>query len=116
VARSSRKSPSTSKSASERLRARKSPSTSKSASERVRALPWAGIAQAGLVVGKRVTDLSAKDRARLARLLRESRGLPGKLAPKDRAELRKLVGKLDPKAISQELLPLMRSGRRRKRG
>ena len=81
----------------------------------MRALPWAVLVQGGVVVGRRVADLSAKDRARLGRLLRESHGWPGRLAPKDRAELRKLVGKLDPKAISRELVPLMRSGGRRKR-
>src|SRR6476469_7925564 len=73
------------------------------------------MAQAGIVVGRRVTDLSAKDRARLTRLLRQSRGWPGRLAPKQRAELRKLLGKLDPKALSRELLPLVRGGGRRKR-
>jgi hypothetical protein len=95
--------------------AKSAKSSSASTRSRLRALPWAGIARAGVVVGRRVSDLSAKDRARLARLLRESRGWPGKLAPKERAELRKLVGKLDPKAISRELLPLVRGGGRRKR-
>ena len=96
-------------------RSRRSVPADKSARGRVRALPWAALVQGGVVVGRRVADLSAKDRARLGRLLRESRGWPGRLAPKDRAELRKLVGKLDPKAISRELLPLMRGGGRRKR-
>ena len=93
----------------------KSSSSSKSRRERLRTLPWTSIAQAGLVVGKRVSDLSAKDRQRLMRLMRESRGWPGRLAPKERAELRKLLGKLDPKAISRELLPLVRGRGRRKR-
>jgi hypothetical protein len=93
----------------------KSAAADKSARERVRALPWAALVQGGVVVGRRVADLSAKDRARLGRLLRESRGWPGRLAPKDRAELRKLLGKLDPKSLSRELLPLVRGGGRRKR-
>jgi hypothetical protein len=93
----------------------KSFSSSRSTRERVRALPWGAMAQAGIVVGRRVSDLSAKDRARLTRLLRESRGWPGRLAPKERAELRKLVGKLNPTAISRELLPLVRHSGRRKR-
>ena len=90
-------------------------SSDRSASARVRALPWAALVQGGVVVGRRVADLSAKDRARLGRLLRESRGWPGKLAPKERDELKKLVGKLDPKSMSRELLPLVRGGGRRKR-
>jgi hypothetical protein len=89
-------------------------STGKSARSRLRALPWAGIAQAGLVVGRRVTDLSAKDRARLGRLLRQSRGWPGRLAPKERDELRRLLGKLEPRSISRELAPLLRTGGRRR--
>jgi hypothetical protein len=93
----------------------KSESSRRSARERLRALPWAGMAQAGVVVGRRVADLSAKDRARLGRLLRESRGWPGRLAPKERAELRKLLGKLDPKAISRELVPLVRGRTKRRR-
>jgi hypothetical protein len=92
----------------------KSSSSESSATERLRALPWAALLQGGVVVGRRVADLSAKDRARLGRLLRESRGWPGTLAPKERAELRKLLAKLDPKAMSRELVPLMRRrGKRR---
>jgi hypothetical protein len=91
------------------------PASSSKTSERLRAVPWAAIAQAGLSVGKRLSDLSAKDRARLLRLLRESRGWPGRLAPKERAELRKLLSKLDPKAISREVLPLVRGSGKHKR-
>jgi hypothetical protein len=39
----------------------------------------------------------------------------GNLSEKERRELRKLVGKLDLKGMSRELLPLMRPGRKRKR-
>ena len=64
----------------------------------------------------RWTALSAKERARLARLVRESRGRPGSLSAKDRNELRKLVRKLDLKGAGRELVPLLRgSARRRKR-
>jgi hypothetical protein len=82
---------------------------------RVKALPWAVLLQAGTVLGKRWRSLSANDRARLAQLTRESRGRLGNLSAKERRELRKLVGKLDFKGMSRELLPLTRGGRRRKR-
>ncbi|TMM18798.1 MAG: hypothetical protein E6F96_04880 [Actinobacteria bacterium] len=83
---------------------------------RLKALPWAMLARAGMVVGARWTALSAKERARLARLVRESRGRPGSLSAKDRNELRKLVRKLDLKGAGRELVPLLRgSARRRKR-
>jgi hypothetical protein len=89
-------------------------STSKTGRDRVRALPWAALLQAGFVLGRRVSKLSARDRARLGSLLRESRGWPGRLRAKERAELRKLIGKLDLKGMGRELKPLAR-GRGRKR-
>jgi hypothetical protein len=83
----------------------------------VRALPWATIAQAGFVIGRRWAALSAKDRARLLRLARESRGSIGNLSLKQRAELHMLAGRLDVKGIGRELLPLARrGGARRGRG
>jgi hypothetical protein len=78
------------------------------------AIPWAILLQAGLVVGKRVSDLSKKDRARLVRLVRESHGRPGSLSEKDREELRKLAKKLDVKSMGREMLPLVRGLGKRK--
>jgi hypothetical protein len=81
------------------------------------ALPWAMLARAGLVVGKRWTALSGTERARLAALVRNSRGRTGNLKVRERAELRKLVRKLDLKGAGRELMPLFRGGSgRRKRG
>ena len=82
----------------------------------MKAVPWAMLARAGMVVGERWSALSAKDRARLARLLRGSRGRLGNLNAKERNELRKLVRRLDLKGAGRELVPLLRGGgRRRKR-
>ncbi len=69
----------------------------------------------GLVLGKRWRSLSAKDRARLTELTRESRGRLGNLSAKERKELKKLVGKLDLKRTARELLLLTRARRWRKR-
>jgi hypothetical protein len=88
---------------------------SKPKCKRVKALPWAVLLQVGAVLGRRWRSLSAKDRAHLARLTRQSRGQLGNLSEKERRELRKLVGKLDLKGVSRELLPLVRPGRKRKR-
>jgi hypothetical protein len=66
----------------------------------------------GVIVGKRWTALSSKERARLAQLVRDSRGRLDNLTAKQRSELRKLVGKLDMKGMGRELLPLVRGGRR----
>ena len=89
-----------------------------SRAERLRALPWLAALRASFIVGGRVSRLSERDRARLGGLLRESRGWPPRLSAKDRAELRKIIGKLDPKALGRELLPLWyvarRGGKRRR--
>lgn len=86
----------------------KSKQPSKTTRERVAALPWAMLLQGGIVVGRRVGDLSAKDRARLAELLRESRGWPAGLGVKERSELGRLVRKLDLPGMGRELMPLVR--------
>lgn len=88
--------------------------SAKQASSRLKALPWAVLARAGVVVGKRWTALSAKERARLASLVARSRGRVRNLSAKERNELRKLVRKLDLKGAGRELLPLLRGGGRRR--
>jgi hypothetical protein len=81
----------------------------------VEAVPWAVLLRGGAIVGKRWTALSTKERARLAQLVRESRGRVSNLSVKQRVELRKLARKLDLKGLGRELLPLVRGGRGRKR-
>jgi hypothetical protein len=77
----------------------------------VEAVPWAVLLRGGVIVGKRWTALSSKERARLAQLVRDSRGRVGNLSVKQRMELRKLARKLDLKGIGRELMPLVRRGR-----
>jgi hypothetical protein len=81
---------------------------------RVKALPWLVLLQASVILGERWASLSDKDRARLARLMRASRGRRRNLSVKERAELRSLVGKLDLKGAGPELAALLRSRRRRR--
>jgi hypothetical protein len=84
---------------------------------RLRALPWALLLRAVVVVGQRWTAVSAKDRARMARLVRASRGRPANLSSRERDELRRLLRKLDLQGAGRELLPLVGGARRgRKRG
>ena len=82
---------------------------------RLRTLPWAAVARVGMVIGKRWSALPAKERERLTKLVRASRGRPGNLSAGERKELRKLVGKLDLKGAGRDLLPLVRGGRGRRR-
>jgi hypothetical protein len=86
---------------------------SKSKLDRVKALPWLMLLQVGVVVGKRWSALSQKERERLTQLLRESRGRMGNLSTRERNELRRLSRKLDLGGVGRELLALMRGGRRR---
>ncbi len=90
---------------------RKTKTSQKSGSARVKALPWAAALQVTVAIGRRWKALSAKDRARLTQLTRDSRGRLGNLSAKERSELKKLAGKLDLKGIGRELLPLLRGGR-----
>jgi len=87
----------------------------KSKRSRLKALPWAPLLQAGVAFGERWRALSEKDRARLSQLVRQSRGRVGNLSARDRDELRKVVRKLDLKAMGREMLPLVRGGRRKRR-
>jgi hypothetical protein len=79
------------------------------------AVPWALLLRGGMIVGKRWSALSSKERARLAQLLRESRGRVGNLSTRQRLELRKLARKLDLRGVGRELMPLVRRGKRSRR-
>ena len=79
------------------------------------AIPWLALARGTMIVGRRWTALSAKDRARLVELVRTSRGRVSNLSVKQRLELRKLAGRLDLKGMARDLLPVVRGGGRRGR-
>jgi hypothetical protein len=84
-------------------------------SSRLKALPWAALLQAVVAVGERWRRLSEKDRARLTRLVRESRGRLGHLSSSERDELRKIARKLDLKGLGNDMLGPLRAGRRKRR-
>ena len=82
---------------------------------RARAVPWALLLRGVVIVGRRWSALSSKERVRLAQLLRESRGRARNLSTRQRLELRKLWRKLDLNGMSRELMPLVRGGKRSRR-
>jgi len=83
---------------------------------RVKVLPWAALLRTAAVLGKRWAALTAKERGRLAGLVRASGGRPGNLSKRERKELRKLVRKLDLQGGARELVGVFRGrGRWRKR-
>ena len=87
---------------------------SKSAVDRAKALPWALMLQAGFGVGNRLSKLTASERERLLKLVRDSGGRLNRLTEKERKELSKIAAKLDVRGMSGELLPLFRGGRGRR--
>jgi hypothetical protein len=87
----------------------------KAALARTKSLPWAAALQAGMVLRSRWRGLSQKDRDRLIRLMRDSRGRLSNLSGRERSELRRLVAKADLKGIGRDLLALRgRRGRKRR--
>ncbi len=88
--------------------------------QRAGAVPWARLVRGGVLISRRWSALSGKERQRLASLLRESRGSARNLSRRQRLQLRKLVRKLDLKGLGRELGPLVRGesrrGRRARRG
>jgi hypothetical protein len=91
----------------------KSEKSSKSTVDRAKALPWALMLQAGFVVGNRLSKLTASERERLLKLLRDSGGRLNSLTEKERKELSRIAAKLDLRGMSGELLPLFRGARAR---
>jgi hypothetical protein len=77
---------------------------------RVKAFPWLGVVEVGLVLRGRWHSLSERDRTRLTTLARRSRGWPGNLSAKERAEVARLLGKIDSKGITRELAWLRKAG------
>jgi len=78
---------------------------------RVKAVPWAVLLQAGAAAHRRWRELEESDRRRLSELVRKSRGRPGNLSARERADIRRLVGKLDVAGIGREVLPFSRRRR-----
>jgi hypothetical protein len=89
----------------------RSKTKAKATLERTKSLPWAAALQAAIVLLRRWTALSQKDRDRLIRLTRDSRGRLSNLSGRERDELRRLVRRADLKGIGRDLLAL-RGGRR----
>ena len=92
-----------------------SPSRASKAGELLESLPLAELLQGTIALASRWMRLSGKDRSRLLDLLIESKGVLTRLTPKERKELRRLLGKLDLTGLSRELSGLSRDWRKRHR-
>jgi hypothetical protein len=75
------------------------------------------IAQVALLVRRHLALLEADERARLARLVRDSKGRPrSNLSANEREELLRLVRKLEPGELGRSAFSQLRGGGLRKRG
>ena len=74
------------------------------AASALRALPWARILAYGRVVLDRLSeDVPKKDRDRLSRLLRKSKGDPRNLTPAERTELVAILRRVDVARLGKDL-------------
>jgi hypothetical protein len=69
--------------------------------------------EGAVVANRHWQHLSEGERSKLTRLIRKSKGVPTNLTERERAEIRKLVGKLDVVGMGRDLLPF--AGRLRSR-
>jgi hypothetical protein len=83
---------------------------------RVRAVPWIVVFELAVTLRKHWKRLTPPERTQLSTLLKKSQGRPNRLTPRERAEVRQLVTKLEPAALAKSMLPIGRKaakGRRR---
>jgi hypothetical protein len=84
---------------------------------RTRAVPWSVVIQLAMAARKHWKRLDPKDRTQLAELLRKSQGMPNRLSAGERAEVRRIVAKLEPREFAKSIVPIGRravmKGRRR---
>jgi hypothetical protein len=82
---------------------------------RVRTMPWVMVLQLAMTLRRHWKLLDAGDRSRLADLVRKSQGRPNRLSAAERADVRRLVAKLEPAGIARSVMPFGRHAMRRRR-
>jgi len=75
---------------------------------RVRAMPWVMVFQLAMTLRRHWKYLTPAERTQLSSLLRKSQGVPSRLTPMERADVRRLVRKLEPIAIARSVVPIGR--------
>ena len=83
---------------------------------RVRAMPWLMVFELAVTLRKHWRRLEPADRNRLAELVRKSQGRPNRLTAEERADMRRLVAKLEPGQIARSVMPLGRRAMKGRRG
>ncbi|HWH12906.1 MAG TPA: hypothetical protein VG165_17425 [Solirubrobacteraceae bacterium] len=72
---------------------------------RSRVLPWVLLYELASVAGAEWRGLSSSEREKLTRLVAKSRGWPANLSRRERAEVKRIVGKLDLHRVAREIVP-----------
>ena len=80
---------------------------------RVRSLPWVVVFELAMTLRKHWKRLAPGDRKRLTELIKKSQGVPTRLSASERADVRRLVAKLEPGTIARSMVPI---GRRATKG
>ena len=83
---------------------------------RVRAMPWLMVFELAVTLRKHWRRLEPADRNRLAELVRKSQGRPHRLTADERADMRRLVAKLEPGQIARSVMPIGRRAMKGRRG
>ena len=81
----------------------------------IKGAPWLVIIQAAMAAREHWGVLTPAERSDLARLLRTTRGRSSNLTAHEKAELRRLVGRLDLPGLGKDLVPIASKRRRRRR-
>ncbi len=79
---------------------------------RVKAFPWTLLVEAGLIARGRWRSMPERERRQLVLLARRSRGWPGNLSAGERAELWRLLVRLDVRDLAGEIVALRGATRR----
>jgi hypothetical protein len=82
---------------------------------RFRALPWLLLYELANVAHAQWQDLPAGDRDKLTRLAVKSRGLPTNLTARERAEVKRILGRIDLQHVVRQVVPKALAGRARPR-
>jgi hypothetical protein len=72
---------------------------------RMRAVPWLIVLDLAIAARDHWGRLTPRDRARIAAIVKKSKGLPANLSPREREELKRLVAKLEPVELVRRVVP-----------
>jgi hypothetical protein len=76
-------------------------------------VPWLALLDAGHVAHEHWNLLTATERSKLGRLIRKSKGRLSNLSVRERAELRRIVNKLELPEAGKKLVPFAGQVRRK---